>query len=291
MDRHRSRDRSWWRHCGRVPALVCLPLLACAAATDSPCRWRVAAVRPATADERPLADRDLLLADPADPNDVPGPDSVRFVVRKSRGHKPAIYREDERTGRVELLLDRASGPRVSPDGGHLACIVWRSIKRPWNLLILDLKTRRQMEPPLDGCATPYEWSPDAKWIAVMVTPCQSPPSRLALVSMPSGRVRWLDSWGVFADYEFGWSSDSQHLAVLRPTAVDPDTEEPIASELWIFSDGGRRRCRLDTPPGYVHPGPRWISDGAILVDRLKQSGRNVVGQDRVVLEVSEDRHP
>ena len=65
----------------------------------------------------------------------------------------------------------------------------------------------------------------------------------------------------------------------------------IASELWIFSDGGRRRCRLDTPPGYVHLGPRWISDGAILVDRLKQSGRNVVGQDRVVLEVSEDRHP
>ena len=291
MDRQRSTDRVRWRHCSLVPALLCLPLLACAAGTDSPCRWRVTTVRPPQPGERPFADKNPLLAEPADANDVPGLDSVHFVVRKSHDHKRAIYREDQRTGRVELLLDLASGPRVSPDGRYLASIVWRSIKRPWTLVLLDLQTGRQSEPTLDGCSTPYQWSPDAKWLAVIVTPCQSPESRLAVVSIPSGQVRWVDSLKVFSDYEFGWSPDSRHLAVVRPIAVDPETEEPTASELWIFSDKGRRRCRLDTPPGYVHHEPRWISDGAILVDRLKQSGRNVVGQDRVVLEVSEDKHP
>lgn len=287
MIRHGTTDSSSGRGRILVAAFLSMALLACGAAIRPPCWWRITDTRLPAAGEVPFTERDPLLREPQSANDVPGPGSVHFVVRKTADHKPAIYLEDRRSGRSQLLLARASGPRVSPDGRYLACIVWRSPQRPWTLVILDLQSRRQTQPALDGCASPYVWSPDAKWIAVMVTPCQTPQSRLALVAMPSGRVRWIDSLGVFSDYEFGWSPDSRHLAVVRPTAVDASTEDPTATELWIFSDGGRHRCPVTTPFGYVHHDPRWITNSAIQIDRVRRTG----GQERVVLQLSEGAGP
>jgi len=235
--------------------------------------------------EIPFADTVRLLREPDNANYVPGPDSLWFVVRKNQQHKPAIYLENRASGRSELLIDRASGPRVSPDGKFLACIVWRSVQRPWNLVLLDLKSRRLTEPDLDGCASPYAWSPDAKWLAVMATPCQSPKSRLALVSVETGRVRWVDSLAVYADYEFGWSPDSHNLVVVRPTAIDRESEDPTVTELWMISDGGRRRCRLPAAPGYVFSQPKWISNSALGIDRARRGSSD----ERVVLELSEGK--
>lgn len=258
-----------------------------ASRTAQTCGWQVLRTRPPRAGEAPFTETVRLLREPTSANDVPGPDSLRFVVRRDQQHKPAIYLQRGTTEPGELLLARASGPRVSPNGRYLACIVWHSIQRPWNLVLLDLRSRKTSEPALDGCASPYSWSPDAKWLAVMVTPCQSPKSRLALVSIETGRVRWVDSLSVYADYEFGWSPDSRHLAVVRATAVDRESEDPTATELWVISDGGRHRCQLPVAAGYVFSEPKWINNSALQVDRARRGG----GHERVVIELSEGRHP
>jgi tricorn protease-like protein len=236
--------------------------------------------------EVPFSETQRLRRNPENPNDVPGPDSLRIVVRNT-GHRPAIYLEGAHGGRSEQLLEKACGPRVSPDGKYVACTVWQSLQRPWTLVLLDLKTRQRIEPTLDGCSSPYVWSPDAKWIAVMVTPGQLPQSRLALVAIPSGRVQWIDSLSVFSDYEFEWSPDSRYLAVARPTEIDPSSEEPTASDVWIFSLDGRRKCLLAATPDYVEHEPRWISNSAIQVDRVRCEGGRFGDEDRVILEVSE----
>ena len=252
-----------------------------------PCSLRVLRVRAVGQADVPFIDGNRFLREPDNANRVPGPDSSWFVVRSTAQHTPAIYLEDHHTGMSELLLDRASGPRVSPDGSRLACIIWRSIQRPWTLVLLELKSRRLIEPALDGCASPYAWSPDGKWLVVMVTPCQSATSRLALVAVPSGHVAWVDSLSVFADYEFAWSRDSRLLALIRPTAIDRDTEEPTATELWILAEGGKRRCFLPTTPGYVMSEPKWVSDSAIRIKRSRHTG----GSERVVIQIGEDTRP
>lgn len=272
-------------------ALLALPVSACAANSQPPCRWRVLRERALATGEVAFTERERLLREPENANRVPGPDSLWFLVKKNAQHKPAIFLEDHRTGQSDMLIDRASGPRVSPDGKYLACIVWHSVKRPWNLTLLDLKTRKTIEPLLDGCASPYAWSPDGKWLAVMVTPCQSPQSRLALVAVPSGRVRWIDSLSVFADYEFGWSPDSRNLAVIRPTTVDRESEEPTATELWIFSNAGRSKCRLAASPGFIDRSPRWITNSTVLIDRTRGARGGTTSQEQMVLELSEGARP
>lgn len=154
-------------------------------------------------------------------------------------------------------------------------------------MLFDLKSRQVTEPSLDGCASPYAWSPAGKWLAVMVTPCQAEQSRLALVAVPSGRVNWVDSLSVFADYEFAWSRNSRMLAVVRPTAIERESEEPTATELWIIAEDGKGKCRLPTSPGYILSEPKWISDLALRLQRSRRTG----GSERVVIQLAEDARP
>lgn len=259
-----------------------------AGGVDSPCQWRVTATRNLMAGEVPLTQRHPRLADSESANDAPGPDSSRLVVHKGIGRKPAVHLEYPSRGTSEVLIERASGPRASADGRFVACTVWMSQERPWTLVVLDLKSKRRIEPNLDGCASPYRWSPDGRWIAVMVTPCQEPKSRLALVRMPAGEVRWVDSLEVFSDYEFDWSPDSRHLVVARPTAIDHASEEPTAADLWIVATDGQRPCLLTATPAHVEHDPKWLSHRTIQVDRFRRENGRFVGEDRVVLEVQEE---
>jgi WD40 repeat protein len=246
------------------------------------------AVRPAGVGDRAITDRNLFLRESDDPNNVPGPAGTRLVVRKDARRKPVLYLEDPH-GPSTLVLQHATGPRVSPEGRYVACAVWRSIHRPWTLVVVDLRTKHSFEPSLDGCSTPYAWSPDGKLLAVMVTPCQEEKARLALVEIPSGRARWIDSLEVFSDYEFSWSPDSKWLAVVRPTQIDRSTEEPTAADVWFIGAAGQR-CRLATPQ-YVEHEPHWIGVAALVVDRYRVVGTRLETPERVVYQLQEETHP
>lgn len=253
----------------------------------SPC-WRLETIRQPAVGERAFTDHDPYLREPDDPNSVPGPAGSRLVVRKDAQRRPVLYLERSPDS-AKVVLRRATGPRMSPGGRYVACVVWRSIQRPWTLVIADLTTGRSFEPPLDGCSTPFEWSPDGKQLAVMVTPCQAPRARLAIVRIPSGRVLWVDSLDVFADYEFAWSPDSRWLAVVRPTSVDRETEEALAADVWILSATGPR-CRLSTPQ-FVEHGPRWIDDRTLLIDRHRVNGTKLGEAERVVYRLAKEARP
>jgi len=200
----------------------------------------------------------------------------------------AVYLLDQRTGDSTLLAERGSTPRFSPNGRYVAYSLWKSVDRPWNLVILDRKTGRRIEPALRGCVTAYwRWSPDEKWLALQDNPCKRGWCRLCLVSVPSGTVRCIDSLDVFADYEFGWSPNSKDLAVVRPEKVDPHTEDPTVADLWILSDLGRKRCALGATPEYAEREPKWVSDSTLLVDRYKAP--QFTQNERVLLQVKGGR--
>jgi WD40 repeat protein len=142
-------------------------------------------------------------------------------------------------------------------------------------------------PSIDGCSSPYAWSPDGKWLAVMATPCQAPDSRLWLVAIPSGAARCIDTLAVFADYEFDWSPDSRWLAVVRPTAVEPLTEAVSDADLWIFGLLGRG-CVLARTPDHVERHPFWITGHSLLVDRQVLAKPGAARTNRIVIELREE---
>lgn len=269
---------AWW-----APPVTC-------GGVDAPCAWRVVSTRPAGVGDTAFVDRDPVLAEPEDLRDAPGPDSLRLLNRRAPSGKWGIYLFDQRTGDTTLLAERGSVPRFSPDGRYVAFSLWRSIDRPWNLVILDRKTGRRIEPVLGGCVSAYRrWSPDGRWLAVQSNLCKQSRSRLCLVSLPSGAVRWVDSLDVFAEYEVSWSPDSRHLAVIRPEAIDHRSEEPTVADLWIFTDQGRRRCPLLITPDYVERDPKWVTNNTLLIERHRRDGAQAAAQDRLLLALEGER--
>lgn len=287
-----ARERNYMKRFASSPVWLMAALLAtCTPSVDSggadvSCRWRVVGTREARPSDVPFVQRHPRLARAKDSNTVPGPDSLRIHVRTSSDYKASIFLDDPATGRSEFLT-RGSAPRPSRDGRSLAYIRWDSTHRPWTLVVMDLKTKQQTVPDLDGCASEYEWSSDGKWIAVMATPCQQRMSRLCLVAMPSCAVRWVDSLEVFSDYEFSWSPDSRWLAVARPTAIDEHTEEPTASDLWLIGINGQR-CQLPPTADYVEHDPQWIDARAVRVSRSHVATGAKPGVDRVVLTLRKE---
>jgi dipeptidyl aminopeptidase/acylaminoacyl peptidase len=253
-----------------------------------PCAWRVVSSRAAGPGDTAFVERHPMLAEPEDPTNAAGPGSLRLLSVKTPQHTRDVYLFDQHTGDSTLIAKHGSMPRFSPDGRYVAFSLWKSIDRPWNLVIYDRKIGRRIEPALGGCVTFYwRWSPDGRWLAVQDNPCKRGRCRLCLVNVPSGAVRCIDSLDVFADYEFGWSPNSKHLAVVRPERINPHSEEPSVADLWILSDFGRGRCNLGVTPEYIEREPMWVTDSTILVERYK--ARQLTQNERVLLQIKGGR--
>jgi hypothetical protein len=243
-------------------------------------------VRPARPDEVPFEEAMPLLRDPEDGNVVPGPGTLRAVVRSDKDHHPFVYIEDTAVGTSRRLLDRPlSMPRWSPDGRMIACVAWESRRRPNVLTVVDMATGEATQPEFPGSvAATYTLSPDSRWIALAGHLETS--LVLALVSLPSGSTRVLDSLDVLADYDFGWSPDSRWLAVLRPTRVD-HYGETLSAELLVFDLLGSR-CLLSRASD-LYEAPRWLDPS-----RLSYAPRPTSTDPtpaRMVLELAPDAAP
>ena len=249
-----------------VGGLMLIPLLSCSrgstAGGESQCGWSVTGSRVRAAADIPFEDRNPLLKSPGDPNRVKGPGNLVAIVKSDSLHHPQIYIEDVATGKRRHLL-RGSKPKWSPDGTRIACEVWKSLERPWNLCIVDVKTGKAVEPDIGCLVDTYRWSPDGRSIAVGGTLPGKSVNVLCLVRLPAGTGQMLDTLPVFAAYEdLTWSPDSRALVVTRATSVNAE-EENTAADLWLF-DGEGRRCALTETVGVVEESPQWIDRGSIL---------------------------
>jgi Tol biopolymer transport system component len=220
---------------------------------------------------RPTELPDQQREDPPSPNDARGPDGLRAVVKIGRDHHPRIFLEDSTANSSRLLIDRfANKPSWAPDGKRIACSVWKSRQRPWELCVLDLARGDTLYPALGASAVKYRWSANSRFLAVEGTIYGRPTSALFLVDPISGGVRLIDSLDVFSDYELSWSPNSRAIAVVRPVELLA-TEDVAESELWMFNLVGHG-CRLMSAGGAQNHYPQWIDDARLLFVREWRDG-------------------
>lgn len=248
------------------------------------CGWRVVSERPARSEDLPHAERHLFLAEPADGNDVPGPDSTRLVVKRT-DHKASLYVRDLRTGSDRLLIPRGTRPRVSPDGRYVAFIYWKSLDSPWTLGIHDRKTGKRIEPRIGGHVSAFpKWSPDGNWLAVMEQPSGLGRKHLWALSVTDTSLFFVDSLDFLSDFEFDWSPNSGLLAIAKPESIDSN-EEPTAADLWIYSTFRRTHCRVTSTVSDVEHRPMWVTDSTLLVESNRRENGRFVGEKRALLTI------
>lgn len=242
-----------------------------AIAPPADCAWRVIDVRDPREHEDAWEPRHPLLRDPLDANRVPGlPPLVAVVRTDAQRHPHLVVENTARRTSHAVGGDRwLSQPRWSPDGRLLACTVWKSRQRPWNLCLVDVASGRVTEPALDLQVSSMRWSPDSRHIAVSGARSARDVVVLAVVAADDGEARIVDSLGVYADHEFSWSPDGATLAVARPTGLVVG-QEIVESQLWLVALDGRR-CPIVRAPGQVVREPRWVD--ARRVRFVQHSGR------------------
>jgi hypothetical protein len=231
-----------------------------------------------------------MLSEPENANDVPGPSTTRAVVRSNKQHHPQIYIVDSRTDSSRVLLDRwASGPRWSPDGNWIACDVYGSPQRPYNLGLVEMPSGRLSLPELPGGLGNYKWSPDSRCLALELADPMGGFTVLGFFSLATRSFQAMDTLTLFADYDFAWSPDSRTLAVSKPTYTDRDNEDEVTqADLWLMSLSGGR-CRLVEGKGFLATGPRWIDATRVRYVRDVWKVDDSGSSDHVVIEVAPQR--
>ena len=246
--------------------------------------WRVVKVRQPWAEDVPFETRTGYLRPSIDANNVPGPDSLVAHVVTEKGYRPRIV--IERMGTVDsLLCGCASLPRWSPDGRYMSCVVWKSVDRPYELMIVDVTTGAvALDPEVRTSGTKTKWSPDSRTIAASGAIYDRPGSMLYTVSIPEGKVTVLDSVNVFATHEFSWSPDGRWIAFSRPIRVH-HYGDTMVSDLWIAEAKTGKTWRVLEASGWAESNPLWITNRAIQVDRIRWNDDGPNDERRVVVEL------
>ena len=255
--------------------------LALCGAGTAPGEWHAGRPRPPKQGEVPFEDAFPLLQDPQDLNYSPGPGGLLAVVKTDAKHHPRIYLHDSSSATPRLLIDRiANQPKWAPQGERIACTVWKSLTRPWELCIVTLGKADTLYPSFGAHAVQYRWSPDAKYLAVQGTLYGRARSVLAVIETSQGGARIVDSLGILSDYEFGWSPDSRKIAVSRPVRL-AQMEQVAEAELWVIGVEGSG-AKLASSTGFIYRSRRWIDDTRLLFARERPSSQS---SETLVLDV------
>lgn len=218
--------------------------------------WIIVSSRPAGPRDIPFDEGVPMLGEPVDRNNVPGPGTLRAVVRNRH---PRVFIENSATGSSRALLDQwACLPLWSPDGKWIACSVYGSPQRPYNLGLVEMASEKLLLPELHGGLGEFKWSPDSRRLALEVNDPMGGFTVLGFFSLATRAFQPVDTLTLFADYDFAWSPDSRTIAVSKPTFTDPNNEgEVTRSDLWLMSVSGTR-YRLVQGKGYLAAMPRWV---------------------------------
>jgi Tol biopolymer transport system component len=231
-----------------------------------------------------------MLGEPESANCAPGPGTLRAVVQRNKEHHPHVYIEDCATGSSRLLLDKwTSRPKWSPDGKWIACDIYGSPQRPYNLGLVEMTSGRLWRPELGGQLEEYKWSPDSRWLALELADPMGGFTVLGFFSLAAGSFQPVDTLTLFASYDVAWSPDSRTLAVSKPTYTDRDNEDEVTqSDVWLMSLS-KARCRLVEGRGFLAAAPRWIDSTHVRfvrdVWKIDASGSS----DSIVVEIAPRR--
>lgn len=264
--------------------LGCAPQATMARASSaSSGEWVAGPARSPRAGEALFTDSLALLRDPEDGNRVPGPDGLVALMKPDRQHHPRLYLARESAPEsLSLLIDRyATQPRWAPSGRRLACTVWKSRRRPWELCIIAPGKADTSYPLPQANAVRYRWAPDARRIAVNGTLEGGSASILYVVDTKTGVVTTLDTMSVYSEYEMDWSPDSKVLAASRPVRI-AGMDDVTESEIWVFDLEGRR-SRVVSGNGCVNGPPRWVDNRRLLFTRQCQP---VAGSKTLVMDLA-----
>jgi len=155
------------------------------------CPWEVKALREATEDERAFETRLPHAALDLDRTQVPGPDSSRLVVRRDAQGRPTVYLERAGGGTGAFVEDWSFFPSWSPDGGHAACLVWRSDRRS-DLAIVQASSGKILNIDSTLAMIDYKWSPDSRYIAAYGRERWSRKAKLVWIDVAAKRSRTVD---------------------------------------------------------------------------------------------------
>ena len=257
------------------------------AVQDRPSPWTVVDIRERQRDEVPFEESSHYLWPSPDRNSVLGPDSLRARVRIDEEHHPHLELEDLRTGDITPLLDASTLPHWSPDGTYIACSHWKSQRRPWDLAVVEVASRKLVvSPDLDASVSLMKWSPDSRALGVAGVFYRERKSILYALAFPAGSVAVLDTVDLVADYNFAWSPDGRWIAFTQPTQLDHLGEDPVAADLWIVEPATRRKwCVLETPD-WIETSPLWITNRSIQIDRTHWDGSELGVEQRRVVELT-----
>ena len=252
--------------------------------------WAVVAIRAPREGEVPFEESSGYLWPSEHANDVPGPDSLVAHSRSDEQHGTYLEVEDQRTGEVVRVLDHGGSlPHWSPDGQFISCVIWKSARQPHELAVVDVKSRRLLvDPDVSASGTTMKWSPDSRTLAAAGVIYGQPRGILYTISIPSGAIRVLDSLAVLSDYEFSWSPDGRWIAYSRPTELDPVSEEPVASDLWIADASTGDAWKIVESPDKVESNPLWVTNNAIQFEQASGPAADSGVTERRILELRLD---
>jgi len=218
--------------------------------------------------------------------------TARSPIPKARqslvkmGFKAEVYEEDWRSARIfrdrlsgnpledfhqpkptELKLDlpaqgHCSEPHLSPDGDHLVFLVAPNPGVDADLMyrklvVLDLKTGRQLSLDNPGKLGPWSISPDGRYLAAISgEDIHDPDAGRLLVRPLDGSAPWKDLWPQMPAraQRFGWVSPTRLRALIY---------QDLSSEVWDLEvDRSRQKMTI--------PGDRLVTDASF--SRDGQSG-------------------
>ena len=173
-----------------------------------------------------------------------GPDYLVYL--SSKGGPAGLWKfKDGAETELWKGSDRAvtAAPAVSPDGTEICFVLRHEGQAHLYLMASDGTNTRRIAPMLDISDAP-SWSPDGKWIAVVVNEVKANP--LFKVPVDGGPpVRLVE--GVIADPV--WSPDGGFIlysetkgsATARLAGVTPDKKPVSLPEVWVLTWGNRYR--------------------------------------------------
>ncbi len=252
------------------------------------CRWTVLTITRLAPDEERFDEGSDIAWPPENTGIVPGPDSLVVLEIADSGHRPHVYLKDLKTGMVRPLLPGvASGSRWSPDGKYIACTKWKSLQRPWDIVVVEVGSGKIIEPCVEWSTTALKWSPDSKSVAGKGVRYDGRGSVLYMVRMPEGEVAVLDTVDIISDYEFSWSRDSEWLVFSRPERI-LQYGDVVEADLWIVSRSDKMKCKLLDTPSWIEHQPLWVKPNAIQVVRTYWDGTSFGRRETVIIELKHD---
>lgn len=254
------------------------------------CQWRIISTRAVRPRDIPFDEGVPMLGEPENANYAPGPGTLSAAVRNDKEHHSHVYIEDTASDSSRLLLDHwTTRPKWSPDGKWIACDIYGSPQRPYNLGVVEMASGRLLRPELNGQLEEYKWSPDSRWLVLALTDPMGAFTVLGFYSLAAGSFQPVDTLTLFASYDVAWSPDSHTLAVSKPTYTDRDNEDEVTqSDLWLMSLR-KARCRLVEGKGSLAAEPRWVDSTHVRyvrdVWKIDASGSS----DSIVVEIAPRR--